>query len=61
MNQLHAPKPRWRNAQGGRRVTDLHSGQRTCTDTREEVGRLKTAIQTLIEAVQALTAGRPRT
>ena len=60
MNELHPRPPRWRNAQGGRRVTDLHPGQRTCMETRDEVARLRVVIQTLVDAVQALTAVHPR-
>jgi hypothetical protein len=60
MNELHGPRPRWRNAQGGRRAADRHSGPRICMETREEVGRLKTLVETLIAAVQNLTAGQPR-
>jgi hypothetical protein len=61
MKQIFPPPPsRWRGPQGGRRRTDGHSSQDVCVETRLEVGRLKAAIDTLADAVQALATAQAK-
>ena len=44
----------------GRRATDIHPLERLCAATTREVFQIKTVMQVLVDAVQALTGSRTR-
>ena len=44
----------------GRRATDLQSFDNFCVETTQELSRLKTVVQILIDAVQGLTGSQKR-
>ena len=49
-----------RRIRNGRRATDVDTAENACVEMTRELSRLKTVLQTLIDAVQGLTASQTK-
>jgi hypothetical protein len=60
MEELRKLSDRRQLTRSGRRTTDPQPVQCFCIETRQEVARLRSVVQVLADAVQALTATRDK-